>query len=382
VNIRSPLFSHIIPAKFIRRLNRFAVECDLKGETIIAHLPNPGRLWELLIPGVCVYLAPNNRGTGKRYSCVAVNKAGRIVLLHTQMANTVARLLIEEGLIPGLEGARVKRTEVRWGRHRFDFLLEQENQQLLLEVKSCTLFGERVAMFPDAVTVRGKNHVLELARMQEENLSGGILFLVSTRHVSYFSPDYHTDLTFSQALIEARERLFIKAVGISWQEDLIPEGPLKDIPIPWEVIEQEAQDRGAYLLILEVPQAFQVPIGSLGTCFIRAGFHIYVGSARANLKKRLERHLRCHKKPFWHIDYLRPYAVRATALPIRTARNIEHELAYAIQTFAQISIPRFGASDCHCPTHLFFLDHHPLEDREFLELLAHERMDYLAYLST
>ena len=35
--------------RFLRRLNRFVVEADLEGRAIRAHLPNPGRLLELLV---------------------------------------------------------------------------------------------------------------------------------------------------------------------------------------------------------------------------------------------------------------------------------------------------------------------------------------------
>ncbi|GFP23657.1 sugar fermentation stimulation protein A, partial [Candidatus Hakubella thermalkaliphila] len=53
------------------------------------------------------------------------------------------------------------------GRSRFDFLLKKDNQSLVLEVKSCTLFNQEIAMFPDAITLRGKRHLIELAELGE-----------------------------------------------------------------------------------------------------------------------------------------------------------------------------------------------------------------------
>ncbi|WP_446697845.1 DNA/RNA nuclease SfsA, partial [Acetomicrobium sp. S15 = DSM 107314] len=44
----------------------------------------------------------------------------------------------------------------------------RDGQKVLLEVKSCTLFGKEVAAFPDAVTARGKRHIEEMARLTKE----------------------------------------------------------------------------------------------------------------------------------------------------------------------------------------------------------------------
>jgi sugar fermentation stimulation protein A len=48
------------------------------------------------------------------------------VLLHTHLTNAVVGRLIEEGRLPGFEGARIVRTEAAFGRSRFDFLLERD----------------------------------------------------------------------------------------------------------------------------------------------------------------------------------------------------------------------------------------------------------------
>ncbi|MGC8720925.1 MAG: DNA/RNA nuclease SfsA, partial [Thermodesulforhabdaceae bacterium] len=58
MKISSPL----IRAVFIRRLNRFEVECLLEGRVTRAYLPNPGRLWEILLPGKEIYLREGASG--------------------------------------------------------------------------------------------------------------------------------------------------------------------------------------------------------------------------------------------------------------------------------------------------------------------------------
>ncbi len=42
------LYDTILKAKYTGRPNRFVVTLDLNGESVLAHLPNPGRMWELL----------------------------------------------------------------------------------------------------------------------------------------------------------------------------------------------------------------------------------------------------------------------------------------------------------------------------------------------
>ena len=46
------LYDTILKATYTGRPNRFVVTLDLNGESVLAHLPNPGRMWELLFTGV------------------------------------------------------------------------------------------------------------------------------------------------------------------------------------------------------------------------------------------------------------------------------------------------------------------------------------------
>ena len=106
---------------FLRRPNRFLVECDTGDRVVRAHLPNPGRLRELLLPGSTLFLQRHGRESGRRtgYTAVAVEREGEPVLLHTSVTNDAAHFLLGKGLVPGLEGYRVARREVTVGRSRF-----------------------------------------------------------------------------------------------------------------------------------------------------------------------------------------------------------------------------------------------------------------------
>ena len=190
------LYDTIVKATYVSRPNRFVVNVQLLGaedysdshteaddtmtipmnkqgvaqddtvivgnsETVLAHLPNPGRMWELLFPGVVMYLVPHDKPDAKtKYRVVGIERDGQVIMLDTNYSNDVAQHLIENKLIPEWEQWRVVRREYTVGKSRFDLLLtNDEGEEFLLEVKSCTLFSDHGAMFPDAITERGRKHL-------------------------------------------------------------------------------------------------------------------------------------------------------------------------------------------------------------------------------
>jgi len=366
-------------AIFKKRLNRFLIECLIKNEKIKAYLPNPGRLWELLLPRRELYLIKNPAESGRTtdYTVIAILKEEIPVLLHTHYTNVLARLLIEQGKIPFFKGSSIVKQEVKIGRSRFDFLLRKDDKDFILEVKSCTLFGKEIAMFPDAVTLRGRRHLLELSKLSSRGMKAGILFIVHSPFVRYFMPEYHVDLEFSRTLYALRDMLEIKAVAIKWNKDLSLEPVVQELQIPWELIKKEAHDRGSYIVILNLRKTHRINIKTLGKVLLKKGYYLYVGSAKNNLTKRIQRHKRKRKKLYWHIDYLREKAGFYLALPVRTSSSLECEIATSLKGISHRIIPGFGASDCNCETHLFGMDKNPLTLPEFIKILQYFRIDRL-----
>jgi sugar fermentation stimulation protein A len=315
----------------------------------------------------------SNRKT--RYTAVAVDRDGQPIMLHTHRTNEVARYLLQERKIPGLENARIVRSEIRVGRSRFDFLLEEGNKDILLEVKSCTLIGERVAMFPDAVTERGARHLRELAMIAEEGVRAVLLFVVHWPFAKIFMPDFHTDLNFSQTLLRVRDRVEVIPVSVHWKQDLSLSPNVGVLKIPWDTLENEAKDRGSYLLILNLKRNRKIDVGRLGKVHFRKGFYIYVGSAMANLSKRIERHRHLRKRHHWHIDELRAITEFRSVLALRSSDRHECEVANAMSEIAEWSVPRFGSTDCSCDSHLFGMARDPIQSEDFQKLLQYFRMD-------
>ncbi len=370
-------FHHMVRARFLSRPNRFLIKCRWKGQTLSAFLPNPGRLQELLLPGRIVHLVREEKSPNRktRYTAVAVERGSHPIMLHTHRTNEVARYLLQKRKIPGLENAKIVKPEIQVGRSRFDFLLKEKSQYIFLEVKSCTLVGKKVAMFPDAVTERGARHLRELAKISEEGVRTVALFVVHWPFAEVFMPDYHTDLNFSQTFLQIRNRVEVIPISVSWGQDLSLSPKVKVLKIPWESIEKEAKDRGSYLLILNLKRDQKIDVGKLGEVHFRRGFYIYVGSAMANLTERMERHRRLRKKHHWHIDELRAVAQFHSVLAIRSSNRLECEIAKAMSEIAEWSVSGFGSTDCSCETHLFGMSCDPLHSEAFHKLLQYFRMD-------
>ena len=368
---------------FVDRPNRFIAHVSLDGDVVTCHMPNPGRMWELLFPGVTVYVRPAaNPKRRTAYDVVGIERDGVPILLDTQYNNDTATWLVQEHLIPGWEDWDLIRREITVGDSRFDLLLGRGEERFFVEVKSCTLFSRDGAMFPDAVTERGRKHILELAAMSRQGIHTGVLFLVHWDRARWFLPDYHTDPAFAQAFYEAAPHLDWKALALHWDGSFSRPGVAGVLTYPQAILERENHDSGDYLFILHLADAKDIAIGSKGEFPFPAGYYVYTGSARKNLAARLARHSRKRKKMHWHIDYLRQEADVVAALPVRTADDLEHDLARAVDAVADWRIEGFGCTDCDCPSHLFGFAENPIHYRPFIQVVEDFRMNRLASLMT
>ncbi len=356
-------------ATFIKRLNRFTVVCQINGQKTQAYLPNPGRLWEILIPGKTVYLKKQEKGLP--FILWAAERQGQIMCLDTHYTNEVAKALIEKGCIKDLEGYFIRDKEYRIDGHRIDFLLSNGFHDLILEVKSCTLFQDQIAMFPDAVTSRGKKHLEILGKR-----NGAIVFIVHNPQVRYFLPDFHTDPDFSQTLSKFRDTLLIKPVSIRWKEDMTFEF-VDELFIPWYIYDGESSDKGSYMLCGKLEDEKTLQVGKLGMLTFRPGYYLYVGSAMNSLSARIKRHMRVRKSLKWHIDYIAPHFKDFIAIPVRSSEPLECSLSKAVDSIADGYIPNFGCSDCNCDSHLYWFAENPFKSEEFVDVILGFRIGRL-----
>ncbi|MGE5140131.1 MAG: GIY-YIG nuclease family protein [Rudaea sp.] len=119
---------------------------------------------------------------------------------------------------------------------------------------------------------------------------------------------------------------------------------------------------GNYGLVLRLARARRIAIGGLGRFLFPAGWYIYVGSAKGpgGLRARVERHWRGTGRTHWHVDYLRQSARLVSAWYAVERDTRECAWAAALPDLGgRIVVPRFGATDCRCASHLYLFEECP-----------------------
>ena len=201
------LKGEFIAGKFIERPNRFLSLVRIGDREEYAHVPNPGRIKELLIPGVDIVLRKEHNPNRKtRYTLVMVYKGRELVSLNTMLPNSLAAEAIEAGKLKEFADYSLVRREVQYKNSRFDLLLAKQDGLCFLEVKSATLVKGRTAMFPDAPTLRGTRHIHHLMEAMDEGYEAAIMFVIQRSDADKFTTHDETDPKFAAALRQSRER--------------------------------------------------------------------------------------------------------------------------------------------------------------------------------
>jgi sugar fermentation stimulation protein A len=199
-------FTGLQKAKFVSRINRFLGVVLLEGVKIETFIPNPGRMEELLHPGATVWIA-NKKALHRKtvFDLVLVEHNDTLVSIDSRTPNTVLAEAILAGTAPEFKGYTIERREPSYDDSRFDLLLTDGHRKLTLEVKSCTLIEDGIALFPDAPTKRGTRHLKTLIKALHEGRST-ILFLIQRSDAKTFQPNKKTDPEFTKALHEAAKK--------------------------------------------------------------------------------------------------------------------------------------------------------------------------------
>ena len=152
--------SEMVEGKFVQRLNRFAALVEVNGREELVHLPNSGRLRELLVPGFRMLLKPVPGAHRKcPYDLALVDLGFTLCSADARLPNALAAEAIADGRVAEFLDYSSVRREVTYGDSRLDLLLEGDGQSCFIETKSVTLVEDGRAWFPDAPTLRGVKHL-------------------------------------------------------------------------------------------------------------------------------------------------------------------------------------------------------------------------------
>ncbi len=204
---------------FHSRPNRFVALVETEAGLQRAHCPNPGRLRELLSPGVSVLLEtpkiivrPGLKSLPRstQLSLAAVEHRGLWVPMASAKANQAAGLYLGE-CYPDW----TLKPEYTLGHSRFDYCLTRGNQQILTEVKACTLEHSGVAMFPDAPSLRATKHLEHLGSLNQET---AVLFVTYFPEAKSITPHLHTDPEFARAALKLQDKIRFQA--LVWEADV------------------------------------------------------------------------------------------------------------------------------------------------------------------
>jgi sugar fermentation stimulation protein A len=195
-------FTHPLrDASFAKRINRFLASVRIDGREDYAHVPNSGRMAELLTAGRSIKLRERQSRTRKtRYDLCLVDFDGFWVSIDARLPGTLLAESIGNKAFPDFAAYSLLKREPTYRSSRFDLLLGRERNRCLVETKSVTLVNAGVALFPDAPTERGARHILDLTEVIGEGYETWLVFICQRRDARFLSPNRLTDPGFAEAL--------------------------------------------------------------------------------------------------------------------------------------------------------------------------------------
>ncbi|MCL6430579.1 MAG: DNA/RNA nuclease SfsA [Anaerolineae bacterium] len=197
------LTEDLVEGVFVRRLNRFVAEVEVAGGPALAHVPNSGRLRELLFAGARVLLAPRAGVRRTRFDVALAWSGAHLVSVDARLPGRLLSEALGAGAFPDLGPVQAVRCEVRLGASRLDLLVESPGGPWYVETKSVTLVRDGVALFPDAPTARGARHVEELRRLAAAGGRAAIAFVIQREDAEALRPHEEADPAFAAALRRA-----------------------------------------------------------------------------------------------------------------------------------------------------------------------------------
>ena len=193
----------------IKRYKRFLADIELDdGQVVTAHCANTGPMKGVLWPGGRVRLkyspSPKRKldWSWEQAEVPSHNELGKCwVGINTSLPNKLIKHLIEADCLEKQLGEiSCIKTEVKYGQEgksRIDLLLEpktknSDTRKIYVEVKNTTWCDNKLALFPDTVTMRGQKHLRELISVCPDSRAV-LIPCISRSDIEIFAPGDSAD---------------------------------------------------------------------------------------------------------------------------------------------------------------------------------------------
>ncbi len=195
----------LVKGKLVRRYKRFLADIELEdGTIVIAHCTNSGSMKTCIEEGAPVYLSPATdpkRKTKFTWEMIYINNSW--IGVNTIIPNQLAFDAIVAGEIEKLKGYTFVKREVKFGDSRFDIYAENKNEKCFVEVKNVTMKVGNYALFPDAVTTRGRKHLETLIEVKKSGIRAVMLYVIQRMDVDIFGTAKDIDPEYAKSLKKA-----------------------------------------------------------------------------------------------------------------------------------------------------------------------------------
>ena len=202
------IIPRLIHVKFIKRYKRFFADVILNKKKVTTHCPNSGSMLGLINENNDAWISISDNPNRKlKYTLEIINDKKSNVGINTHRANRIVENALQTKKIIELKKFINIKREAKFSKEtRFDFLLENENKKVFLEVKNVTLSREKgISEFPDAVTVRGKKHLVHLQDAIKKGYESYLLFLIQREDIKIMKIANDIDSNYYNEIKKAKK---------------------------------------------------------------------------------------------------------------------------------------------------------------------------------
>ena len=190
----------------IKRYKRFFADVQLDNNVVTAHCPNTGSMMGLLDAGNKVLLSKSDDEKRKlKYTLEVIKLKKSHVGVNTHRTNRIVEKALNDNVLNFVKNITEVKREVKYGENsKVDFVVTTPKEEVYIEVKNVTLSREKkTAEFPDAVTIRGSKHLIELAKLKKKGIRAVMLYVIQRDDINSFKIASDIDPVYAKNLKKA-----------------------------------------------------------------------------------------------------------------------------------------------------------------------------------